>query len=228
LRTYERSLAQSSTSSGLEPFLEALEGSLAGRSLRSLRLFWLGRSSSSFLSGFVVFCEGTCVWILNLIATIAVISISAVLGYWAQDRSLPITVLSEVAEPERVRTEDILRVRYQLRRHRMCSVILEQDVFDGKRTRHRLPTEEFLTAPGPVGLDEFAIPIEITKAMAGGKAHYRSVRSYYCNPLQRILTWPIIVIPPDAEFEIVETVGSVKAPPPEELRPQSSNSVPPP
>jgi hypothetical protein len=153
------------------------------------------------LSGFVVFCEGTCVWILNLIATIAVISISAVLGYWAQDRSLPITVLSEVAEP---------------------------DVFDGKRTRHRLPTEEFLTAPGPVGLDEFAIPIEITKAMAGGKAHYRSVRSYYCNPLQRILTWPIIVIPPDAEFEIVETVGSVKAPPPEELRPQSSNSVPPP
>jgi hypothetical protein len=157
--------------------------------------------------------------ILNLIISIFFVLVWFTIGYWAQDRSPPITVISEITETPVVNTGEVLQIRYQINRHRQCSLVLEHDIFDGKRIRHRLDTQEFLTSPGPVGPDEFAIAVDITSSMAGGRATYRSVRSYYCNPLQRWFTWPIVVTPSDIPFIIQELPSGKPLPPPIELAP---------
>lgn len=136
---------------------------------------------------------------------------SGVLGYWAQERDEPIQILREEIENLDVHPGEILRVRYEIIRKKNCSVRLEQVLFDAQRTRFILPENEYTAAPGGVGEDTFVIPVEVPEKMGAGRASYRAVRSYICNPLQRFLNWPVIVVAQDVSFNVTSV--------PKEFRP---------
>lgn len=136
---------------------------------------------------------------LNRLAVLCVIVFMGTIGYWAQDRGPPITVKMETVSVD-IR-QGYVRVSYDIIRHRQCSLILEQILYDGEGDRIPIPSQIFPIAPGPVGPDSFGIKITIPDGFSKGRARYRAIRLYSCNPVQRILNWPIVLNVPDVYFE---------------------------
>lgn len=116
-----------------------------------------------------------------------------------QDRSFPITVKEETVSVQS--TQSTIRISYEIFRCRQCSLILEQLLYDGQGDRLPIAPVRFPVAPGPPGPDRFGIKIEIPPGFVEGRARYRAIRLYYCNPVQRLLDWPIILNSPDVEFD---------------------------
>jgi hypothetical protein len=126
------------------------------------------------------------------------------LGYWAQDRSPPVTIKKVEVGDIAIPPGETLRVRYTVHRHRSCHVHLEQVIYDGDRTRIAVPDEDFTASPGDIGEDMFSLAIPIPHSARPGEGVYRGIRSYFCNPLQTWFDWPIVVLTPPTRFTILK------------------------
>jgi hypothetical protein len=146
---------------------------------------------------------------LNWFMTALVVAITAIITYWAQDRRPPVQIIEEAVETPFVPVGGSLRVRFSINREKVCHVHLEQFIYDSRRGRFVLPDEDYQIAPGIVGRDEFVSVIQIPRAFLPGRARYRAIRAYYCNPIHTWLSWPIVVVAPEVEFEVVETKPQV-------------------
>jgi hypothetical protein len=135
---------------------------------------------------------------LQRVSALTFIGLCGVIGFWGQDRSPPITVKQETVQVSL--QEGYIRVAYDIERHRQCSLTLEQLLYDGQGDRLPIEPVYFPIAPGPTGPDRFGIKITVPKGFAPGQARYRAIRLYYCNPVQRLLNWPIVLNVPDVEF----------------------------
>lgn len=156
---------------------------------------------------------------LNIMVASIAIGVAIALGYWVQDRAPPTAIKKIEAVQAVVTNGGVLRVRYEVERRRRCHVIVEQLVYDAENVRFAVPDEDYTTEPGPLGADIFTLAVPIPVAAREGRAAYRSVRSYYCNPVHYWFSWPI-VITADAEFEIME--GRMQRPNQQQLPPPAS------
>lgn len=129
-------------------------------------------------------------------------ALTTLLAVWALDREPPTIQLRETILNPVTAPGEILKVEYEVYRKRVCSVTLEQVLFDAARVRYVLPTESLAVSPGGIGQEIFAIPIPIPATFSQGTGRYRAIRAYLCNPLQHWLNWPVVVISPDVAFEV--------------------------
>lgn len=131
--------------------------------------------------------------VANVIVAGVFMAVALSLGYWTQDRAEPVTIMSATIEKDDVKPGEFFRIRYVIKRHRICRVHLENVMYDGTRTRFTMPDEDFEQSPGVIGDDNFAIAVFIPNEASPGPASYRGIRSYYCNPVQKWFDWPIVL-----------------------------------
>lgn len=124
---------------------------------------------------------------------------AGIIGYWVIDRDPPAKViLGEVLTPS-VGPGDWLRVRYHVRRKDRCRVNIEQIMVDKDGMRARLEDVNYAVDP----VDEWVgLAAQVPSYFVGGEARYHVIRAYYCNPLQRMLDWPIPTIGPMVSFTV--------------------------
>lgn len=140
--------------------------------------------------------------LVNWIFLIFAFALSGYIGWMAQDRAAPTSILvSRVLTPITA-PGALLKVEFEVYRHKNCQVDLEQILFDSQKVRYILDVLSYTVAPGDVGHETFVIPVEVPKSFAEGPARYRAVRAYRCNALQHWLNWPIVVITPDVSFQV--------------------------
>jgi hypothetical protein len=130
-------------------------------------------------------------WLLFLLA----MAILFLIGTWIFDRQAPVTFHQALVETPLVEPGGILRVHYQITRHRNCSVHIEQVLFDEAGGRYPMPDTIFIVDPGQVGDDAYSVLVPVPTFFMSGRARFRSARAYFCNPLQRFLNWPVVIPP---------------------------------
>lgn len=119
---------------------------------------------------------------------VCVVSLS-LLGGWvgtlAADREMPTIVYS--AEPSKsiVPAGGELRIEYVVRRTRMCAVDVDRFIIDSDKVR--FPLDDLQVRAGlALGEDRFIQPVKIPPEAVNGPATYKTISTYYCNPLQKL------------------------------------------
>lgn len=153
------------------------------------------RTFLSSLSELLDICGEICMTLLNWLLFILAMSILFLIGSWTVDRRTPVDFNQSLVETPVVAPGGILRVHYQVTRHRNCSVHIEQVLFDENGGRYPMPDTVFVVDPGPLGEDAYSVLIPVPSFFQPGQARFRSARAYYCNPLQRFLDWPVVLPP---------------------------------
>lgn len=127
----------------------------------------------------------------------------------ALDRDFPITMTKrEVLNTDKkVMLGDRLRVRVSRMRSRSCPLVRRWTVIDGEGRRFDYEPEVFeaygaVTPKGSPPDIEIIGPV-IPLDARPGRGRWVSVLSWECNMLQRAISWPIVMIQPPVEFEIV-------------------------
>lgn len=117
-----------------------------------------------------------------------VVGACLVLGYWTQDRALPVeSRFVDVVGP--VRPGGPLLVRWVVNRKRACGATKQELVIDIGGVRWVLPTHFFPAPPGPMGPDTYISQTPIPAEVPTGAASLRVNLAYTCNPVQSI--WPV-------------------------------------
>lgn len=142
--------------------------------------------------------------VLNWMVAILLIGLSAVLGYWVQDREAPVEITASKILTPVVKPGEPVKIVYTLTRKKICHVKVEQVLYDHDRVRYSPTVIDYVADPGAkiMGDDPVGLAIEVPKHFAPGTAFHRAVRAYYCNPVHEILQWPIVLVGPDLEFEV--------------------------
>lgn len=142
--------------------------------------------------------------LLNVMLVMGLICLSAVVGYWIQDREYPATIKKVTVLTDPVEPGGVLKVRYTFGRSKLCHVRIEQVVYDTEGMRHTPRPTDLLVDPSAAMMPDETVgyAIDIPPHFVEGQALHRSIRAYYCNPLHELLHWPIILIGPDVVFEI--------------------------
>jgi hypothetical protein len=143
--------------------------------------------------------------IVFLLAVLGSFSLAAMLV----DREPPTQFLERKALSDKVPQGGVLTVQFKLKRYRICRAEVFRWVIDSERTKHAISS---FTTTSDSNLGEISDVREISlpPAVAVGPAVYYVEAEYYCNTLQWILDWPIVVRSPDARFEVVR--GEVLTP----------------
>ena len=146
-------------------------------------------------------------WCYKMIWRAVVLSLlaffSGMIGLWSADRNPPTIQLEERVLNPTLAAGEPLRIYYKVRRDDNCRVRLEQLLFDHNLTRHRIPDEDYQAAPGPIGIEDFVILVDVPRRFAQGEGRYRAIRTYRCNPIHNL--FPIVVISRDVTFTVVGT-----------------------
>jgi hypothetical protein len=147
------------------------------------------------LNEFLDICGEVCMTLLNWLLFLTAMFILFLMGTWAFDRRDPVTFHQALVETPVVAPGGILRVHYQVTRNRNCAVHIEQVLFDDAGGRYPMPDTTFVVDPGPVGDDAYSVLVPVPTFFKPGRARFRSARAYYCNPLQRVFDWPVVIPP---------------------------------
>lgn len=203
LQTFARSLEQFSTYKELVRSSRTQEELLDGLLLHSQQLLSPEKSYHRLLIGLWPLCGKVCAMFFNMtILTFAVI-ISGILGYWAQDRRSPVEIKSVKVENHIVAPGEFLKIKLTVDRNKDCALHREKIYLDGHRTLFSAPDDDFISSVGPLGRDVYGIAIPISTAASEGEGILRIYSSYYCNPLQKLMKWPIPVYLPEQTFKIL-------------------------
>lgn len=118
------------------------------------------------------------------------------------DRQPPTEFLAKKALSDKVPQGGVLTVQFKVRRDRLCRAEVFRWVIDAQHTKHAISS---FTTGSDSSLGEVSDTREISlpPAVAVGPATYYLEAEYYCNTLQWILDWPIVVRSPNAYFEII-------------------------
>lgn len=133
-----------------------------------------------------------------------VIAGAGMLTIWFIDRDPPVEFRSIEVVTKEVRPGDPVKVRFSLIRKRNdCHVVIDRLLFDGEGVRSPVEDEDFNASPGPLGKDVFMERLMLSDHAEPGEGRVRTIRAYFCNPIQRWFGDPIIVRTPDVPFTIL-------------------------
>jgi hypothetical protein len=131
------------------------------------------------------------------------------LALWVSDRDPPIRYSGVRALAPTVEQGGTIGVEFDVFRERICPVTVRRWLYDSASTRHSIPS--FTTGLELLaGREVYQRLITVPPGAATGHAQYQVVLDYACNPVHRLLNWPIIVHAPPVRFRIVE--GAAPAP----------------
>lgn len=117
------------------------------------------------------------------------------------DRETPVQFITREAVEDEVPQGGILTVRFTIERNRICKSEINRWLIDSQLVKHAITS--YTTALVPtLGRISDQREITIPVGAATGSAVYYVENYYYCNILQRIFEWPIIVRSPDVNFKI--------------------------
>jgi len=151
--------------------------------------------------------------ILNIILSLAVVTVATTFGFWFWERTPPIQIMEAVALTPRVGPGEIFRVQLHVRRSRSdCRLHLDRMIFDGLNTRAPISDEEFEANPSSAEEEMIVESAQIPDWAAPGPSIFRIIRAYYCNPVQWWFDRPIVVRAPDVAFEIVTNETALSEP----------------
>lgn len=124
------------------------------------------------------------------------------MAVWVTDRDPPIRYLGARALSPSIEQGGTIGIEFDVFRHRICPSEVRRWLYDADWNRHAIPS--FTTGLELLaGREVYQRTITIPPAAATGPAQYQVVLDYQCNPLQRILSWPVTVRSPPIRFEIV-------------------------
>jgi hypothetical protein len=139
---------------------------------------------------------------LQILVIIGMAIFAGILGWWTIDRAPPTNLQAQrVIEDEAQTPGGRLLIEYTTHRYKVCSVVLEQVLFDSRGIRYILPEQEYTVEPGTNGAETFVLPVPIPDKFSAGPARFRAFRTYACNPIQRWF-WPVVLRSPDIEFDV--------------------------
>lgn len=177
-----------------------------GGSSSGLSRLWLARLSQLLPSGtpLVNSQSGFMANVLNAFVLVLGVIVAGTLGYWIQDRDIPAKIVEYRVVTPRVEQGGVVKIIYVLERVKYCKVHVEQVIYDHQNIRYPGPDLDFAIDPGrqKMGRDEVGMATKLPDWFSPGTAIHRAVRAYYCNPLQRVIDWPVVLIGPDLEFEV--------------------------
>jgi hypothetical protein len=213
VRTWKHWSESYDTTSSQSDYFTSLDARLSGQSGLLSRELSRVKASLSSLSELLDICGEICMTLLNWLLFLLAMAILFLIGTWAFDRAVPVTFHQALVETPIVAPGGILRVHYQVTRHRNCSVHIEQVLFDENGGRYPMPDTVFLVDPGQVGEDAYSVLVPVPNFFTPGRGRFRSARAYFCNPLQRFFNWPVVVPPYEGKANDVPfTVGYVNPP----------------
>lgn len=142
--------------------------------------------------------------IVNAMVMLAGILFAGLLGYWVSDRDPPAKLIDVQTITPVVHDNGVVKVIYKLERTRYCRVRVEQVLYDSENIRFPALDLDFAIDPGrqKMGVDAIGMAVKIPEWFAKGPAIHRAVRAYYCNPLQKFLDWPVLLVGPNIEFMV--------------------------
>jgi hypothetical protein len=139
-----------------------------------------------------------------VVIAIIVFSLATAAGIQYSDDTPPTIFKKEDVLTHEVKAGGIFEVQFVIERIRNdCRVSVARLFYDGEGFRWPAVDENFPVNPGPIGPDAFKEQLVVPEGARPGKAIFRSVRTYWCNTVQRLLDKPVIVRTPDVEFTIV-------------------------
>lgn len=145
-------------------------------------------------------------WRITGVAVYALGILGAVsLGTMIVDREHPIEYLRARALNLAVEQGGTIGLEFQVFRTRICPAVTNRWLYDHVNTRHAIP-QFTVGLERLAGKETYQRTITIPPAAAVGKAQYQVDTSYYCNPLQRVLGWPINVRSPPIQFLITPSL----------------------
>lgn len=120
------------------------------------------------------------------------------------DRNPPIVFHERYAMNNDVPQGGILSVSLIEEHMRYCKSGDYRWVIDSEQTKHTI-TSFSVSKASPYAVGKFHEQRDVTIPLAAslGPARYYIEAYYYCNILQRILDWPIIVRSPDVRFNVI-------------------------
>ena len=125
----------------------------------------------------------------------------------AIDREPPIEVLSRELLTETVYAGDPVKVRFNIRRNKICRTEVTWIFFDGLGEYRRFGPVA-IEANGPMGPDQFTRSWTVPANAAPGAARLRLVTAWECPPNLLHPLYPVTRVAPDLHFEIVPRHGS--------------------
>lgn len=148
--------------------------------------------------------SGSATNMLNAFIILMGMALAGIVGYWSQDREVPAKLVDHRILTPVITDGGVVKVIYVLERSKACRVRVEQVVYDSENVRFPASDLDFAIDPGrqKLGRDTIGMAVQIPPWFARGPAIHRAVRAYYCNPLQKLLDWPVILIGPDVEFKV--------------------------
>jgi hypothetical protein len=108
--------------------------------------------------------------------------------YWALDRTEPTFVLGMNVVPPHVEAGTTIYRAVSVDRRRSCATDPDVTIIDSERTIWRIPEPE-IASPGPVGREDYKVPVLVPSLAAPGPAEMRVTIRRVCNPVQRF--WPL-------------------------------------
>lgn len=133
------------------------------------------------------------------------IGMLGVLGWlfaMAIDRQPPTEVLSRELLTEKVVAGDPIKVRFHIRRNRICRTESTWIFFDGAGEYRRFGPVG-IEASGPLGPDEYTRPWTVPINAAPGAARLRLITSWECPTNLLHPLYPIARVAEDIHFEIL-------------------------
>lgn len=135
----------------------------------------------------------------------AVLTLAAIgsfnLAIWVADRHPPIEYQGARALASSVEQGGTIGLEFEVFRNRICPITTRRWLYDSEWNRHSIPS--FTTGLELLaGREVYQRTITVPMAAATGPAQYQVELDYLCNPLQRILSWPVRVYSPPVKFEI--------------------------
>lgn len=127
--------------------------------------------------------------LFQLVLMIITVGLSGLFGLWVAERNPPTIQVEASIDQRPYRPGQRFLLHEVLERHKVCGLKIEKMLYDSEGVRYQLSDENYVAAPGPVGIDKFSEPIRIPRGVASGPARVRVIKVYYCNPLHNL--WPV-------------------------------------
>lgn len=125
---------------------------------------------------------------------------STTVGYWTQQRDLPVqSKVIEVVGP--TYPGGRLLVRWQVYREDSCAATKQEIIIDAGNVRWVLKAIYFPQPPGGPGFDNFISQTELPSDIPLGDATLRVSIAFVCNPVH--LLWPVVNRIPDIPFTVI-------------------------
>lgn len=143
----------------------------------------------------------------NLTAAVVAITVFAPLTFWSLDRQPPFRFSEGYTIPAVVTQGGTYKTSWLVQRHRYCPGTVTVSIVDSqKKITTILALPSYFNQLGENGKTVRAesLPRTMPDSVAVGPAMIFIDNEFYCNKLQAVLRWPIIIKHPPIKTEIIK------------------------